>query len=66
MDPLSLSMVACDRYVKEVTGDRTDHRTLYVRAGNCQGPHGTILSRYLGADTICIMILYVLRSDNAI
>jgi hypothetical protein len=26
------------------------------RAGNCKGPQDTILSQYLGADTICIAI----------
>ena len=41
----------------------------YSRAGNGQGPHKIILSRYLGADTICIailMILYVLRFHTVI
>ena len=31
---------------------------LYARAGNCQGPYNAILSRYLGADMICIAIPY--------
>ena len=39
------------------------------RAGNYQGPHDTMSSRYLGADTICIAILtipYVMRFDTVI
>ena len=45
---------------------------LNIRAENCQGPHDTILSQYLVADMICIviltilMIIYLLRFNTAI
>ena len=34
---------------------------VFSRDGNRQGPPDTILSRYLGGDSICITILWVLR-----
>ena len=46
------------------------HKHVYQiqsRAGNCQGPHDTILSQYFGADTMHIAILtilYVLQFDT--
>ena len=39
------------------------------RAENCQGPHDTILSQNVGADTICVAIftiLYILQFNTVI
>jgi hypothetical protein len=42
-------------------GEDYDQIDLLNNAGNCQGPHDTILSQYLGADTMCIVIITILR-----
>ena len=35
-------------------------------AGNCQGPHDMILSRYEGANMICIAILTIVLGLRAV
>jgi hypothetical protein len=62
-------MRSWDKFKDRMGPDKSLCAWVYTMAGNCQGPSDTILSWYLGANTIWIAILtilYVLRFDTGI